>query len=286
MCVVCANSYCYPCCQLQQVKLYEDGKLDKPPIRVFNTVVNVCEICEEQSLTLLALESMKKTHQTDGTIITFNIALKRLAKQGDVAACEGIIIGMLQQGVEPTVVSYTTAIASCAANKENKNPTVAYEWIKRMRSRNVMPNVITYNTALAACIDGKLESTMLGSKIASEMMADVDKQLEEGIKGNSFTTVTPDVYTKTLGRQLMKQLRENWRSDDIDMRVAKSTLRPPLLNLVDFSNTDRAEKATKQAAEVRQEIVKECEDEIEKTDLDETELEYAAAAIAHRTAEV
>lgn len=75
---------------------------------MFNTVVNACEICDEEELTLLVLEAMKKTHETDGNIITFNIALKRLARQSNVFGCEGIIIGMLQNEVEPSVVSYTT----------------------------------------------------------------------------------------------------------------------------------------------------------------------------------
>lgn len=35
----------------------------------------------------------------------------------------------------------------------------------------------------------------------------------------------------------MKQLRENWRSGDIDMALAKSTTRVPLLKLVDFEKT-------------------------------------------------
>jgi hypothetical protein len=35
----------------------------------------------------------------------------------------------------------------------------------------------------------------------------------------------------------MKQLRENWRSGDIDMTLAKSTTRIPLLKLVDFEKT-------------------------------------------------
>lgn len=32
----------------------------------------------------------------------------------------------------------------------------------------------------------------------------------------------------------MKQLRENWRSGDIDMTLAKTTTRIPFLKLVDF----------------------------------------------------
>jgi hypothetical protein len=258
--------------------------MEKPPLRVFNTVVNACEICDEHELTLLVLDAMRKTHETDGNIITFNIALKRLAKLGNVAGCEGIIIGMLQQQVEPTVVSYTTAIAACALEGK-KNPTIAYEWMKRMRSRNVMPNVISYNTALAACLDGKLTSTMLGSKIASEMLLDVDRQLEEGVKGNVYTTVFPDVYTKTLARQLMKNLRDHWRNNEIDMRVAKATVRKPLLQLVDFTKSDRAAAATValKAAAIQDD---DDDDNIDATARDETELEYAATAFLKRTAEV
>ena len=187
---------------LDWVKMYEEGKAEKPPVSVFNTCMNACEICNEEELTLLVLNSMKKTHDTEGNLITFNIALKRLAKLGNYLACEGIIIGMLQAGVEPSVVSYTTAIAACASS-DPKQATVAYEWMKRMRSCRVNPNVLTYNTALAACLDGKLESTMLASNIASEMIADVEKQLTESgdddaAEENEYTNVLPDAATKYL----------------------------------------------------------------------------------------
>ena len=225
---------------------------------------------------------MKKTHEVDGNIITFNIALKRLAKQGAKQACEGIIIGMLQNGVEPTVVSYTTAIAAGASDP--KDSSYAYEWLKRMRSRNVLPNVITYNTALATCLDGTFESTLLGSKIASEMLADVERQLEEGFSSNALTRVIPDKYTRSLARQLMKQLRENWRSGSINVQVAKATIRVPLLKLVDFEKSEASKVAQKQTEEVGQQ---KDDDEIEATERDEFELDYSTAAtVAKRVAEV
>eukprot|EP00957_Ditylum_brightwellii_P160631 12228571-Ditylum_brightwellii.AAC.1 len=135
---------------------------------------------------------MKKTHDTEGNIITTNIALKRLAKLGQSQACEGIIIGMLQEGIEPTVVSYTTAIGACA-KEGSKNPELANQWLQRMRSRNVMPNFHTYNTALAACLDGKLESTVTGSKIAVEMLAAVNQELRDGLVGSAeYKSALPD----------------------------------------------------------------------------------------------
>jgi hypothetical protein len=269
-----------------QIKLAEKGELEKPPMTVFNTVVNACEICGEHELTLAVLDAMRKTHQTEGNIITFNIALKRLARMGNPGACEGIIIGMLQSGVEPSVVSYTTAIAACAAMKPTKDYKQAYEWLKRMRSRNIMPSVVTYNTALATCLGGEssLEATMLASKIAAEMMKDVEAQVEGGpTEGNVYTSVLPDTYTKSLARQLMKQLRENWRSGDIDMKVAKATVRVPLLKLVDFEKSEIASKAKEQTDEAKS---KRDEGELEVTERDEVELEYKTTASTHRIAEV
>jgi hypothetical protein len=59
-----------------------------------------------------------------------------------------------------------------------------------------------------------------------------------------FKSTLPDAYTKVVARQLMKQLRENWRKGDIDMALAKSTTRVPLLKLVDFDKTVNAAKMT------------------------------------------
>ena len=265
---------------LDWVKLYEGGKADKPPLSVFNTCVNVCEICDEHEVTLVVLDSMRKTHDTEGNIITFNIALKRLAKLGNSKACEGIIVGMLQAGVEPSVVSYTTAIASCAS-QEDKQPTVAYEWLKRMRSRKVNPNVLTYNTALAACLDGTLDSTFLASKIATEMLADVDVQLAaEDESYDEYTDVVPNGATKFVTAQLMKQLKQNWIEGAIDKRTATETVRVPLRQLVDFQKTEAASKAR---AKLKKSVE---EDQASSTRRGEAELEFESASTSHRSAEV
>jgi hypothetical protein len=271
---------------LDWVKLSERGYADKPPISVFNTCVNACEICNEQELTVVVLDTMQKTHSVEGNLITFNIALKRLAKQHDYRACEGIILGMLQSDVEPSVVSYTTAIAACAS-KDNKQAVIANEWLKRMRSRKVMPNVLTYNTALSACLDGTLESTFLGSKIASEMMADVEKQLQDSDSNSEeidiFTNVVPNVDTKALGRRLMEQLKQNWKAGTIEKRVATDTVRVPLLQLVDFSKTETAQRVLQAQGVTTKASDDDDGDEALATRRDEVELEYETAK---RSAEV
>jgi pentatricopeptide repeat protein len=252
---------------------------------MFNTVVNVCEVCGEEELTVKVLDAMRETHETDGNLITFNIALKRLAKQGNTMACEGIIVGMLQSGIEPSVVSYTTAIAACVA--EPKKSAIAVEWIKRMRSRLVQPNVISYNTAFASCLDGTLEGSQLGSQLAAEMVVDIQRQVDSGIlEMDEYTNIIPDFYTRTLARQLMKQLKANWESGAIDKQVAKTTLRVPLLQLVEFMKTDLAELAEKQKDFVKGGSTMGSAEEIVDQDVVPDELEYSTAISSHRAAAV
>ena len=214
------------------------------------------------------LEALRKVHGTTGNIVTTNIALKRLAKLGNTLGCEGLIIKMLEEGIEPSVVTYTTAIGACVQANDS---AMAEEWLRRMRSRNVFPNYHSYNTALAACLDGKLESTARASKIAQEMLIDIDGELENGLKGNAeYNSVIPDSYTKVLSRAIMKQLRDNWRAGDINMAVAKSTLRVPLLKLVDFDRSEAAKNVQKQKEERKEAKMKllaaldeECTDDLE-----------------------
>jgi len=256
------------------ITLANEGKADKPPVNVFNTVVNTCEVCGEEDLTVKVLDLMRDTLDTEGNIITFNIALKRLAKTGNIIGCEGILIGMLNEGIEPNVVSYTTVIGACA---KTKNAAMASMWLQRMSARNCSPNYHTYNTALAACLDGKLESTFIASKIASEMVDDATFELACGVKGLAkFKSTSPDTYTRFLARELMKQLRENWRSGDIDMALAKSTTRVPLLKLVDLGK----ELPPEVLSEIQCEIPEEEEDE--QSENSEQDYEFSLLAELHK----
>lgn len=277
---------------LDWVKLSLENKADPPPLRIFNNVVNTCEICGEEEMTVLVFEAMKATHDTEGNTITFNIALKRLAKQGQLAACEGIIIGMLEAGIEPNVVTYTTAVGACVKAMDSQ---MAYEWLRRMRSRNVGPNFHTYNTALASCLDGTLDGSQRGSLIAAEMMADVQNELMEGLKGpTDYASVIPDKYTKVLARKIIKQLRENWRAGKIDMPSAKVNERVPLKALVDFDRSESAEKIQKQR-DAMQQLKKAMAADSEGpavVELDKSEVDVDFTAVnmlhkdSHRTMEV
>lgn len=171
--------------------------------------------------------------------------------------------------------------------KDAMDAQYASRWLDRMRSRNVMPNFHTYNTALACCLDGKLESTITGSKIASEMMADIDRELAIGFKGDAdLKSVMPDTYTKTLVRNLMKQLRENWRSGEINMAVAKDTVRVPLLKLIDFDKLEAAKKMQQQLEEAKKDASNQNrneDDELEENTTNyEDEIEYAAIERLHK----
>ncbi|VEU38478.1 unnamed protein product [Pseudo-nitzschia multistriata] len=274
---------------LDWIDLYNQERAEKPPLRVFNSVVNACEVCGEEELTVRVLDAMKETHDTEGNLITFNIALKRLAKQGNSMACEGIIIGMLQGGIEPSVVTYTTAIASCVADP--KKSDVAIEWIKRMKSRLVQPNVITYNTAFASCLDGTIEGTKRASELAVGMINDIKSQLDAGILSkDDYTNIIPNFYTRTLAKSLVEQADAQMKKGELDEDDAESTIRGPFLELVDFLNSDLAQLAEKQKQYVKDQL-DDKEADIETTienaeeEVDE-ELEYSVAISTHRAAMV
>lgn len=200
-----------------------------------------------------------------------------------------------ESGVKPSVVSYTTAIAACAAS-EQKQPKRAYEWIKRMRIMGVKPNAITYNTALSACLDGKLESTELASVMAKEMLEQVEEQIisessdddAESRKKpkDEYTDVIPDYTTRIVARKMMQQLKENWVNGDIEKKLATSTIRPPLLDLSTFSTLAKIEqyKAKKQQQIQEQQDDNRDLDDILSTQQMERELDYTDAA--RRVAEI
>lgn len=267
--------------------MYKQGRAEKPPLRVFNTVVNACEVCMEEELTVKVLDAMKETHDTEGNLITFNIALKRLAKQGNTMACEGIIIGMLQGGIEPSVVTYTTAVAACVT-AEPKRSDIAIEWIKRMKSRLVRPNVITYNTAFASCLDGTAEGTLHASELAKMLIEDIKTQLDMGIlEKDDYTNIIPNYYTRTLAKNLMEQLEGQVKSGDIDQEEGETTIRESFVELADYLTSDLAAMAEKQKRFVRN-LLEEKEETIDdKDDEDEEdELDYSVAISTHRAAMV
>ena len=63
---------------------------------------------------------------------------------------------------------------------------------------------------------------VVGVKIATDMLEDAETEISCGPKGSyDFRSTLMDSYTKVLARQLMKRLRENWRSGVVDMALGK-----------------------------------------------------------------
>ena len=135
-----------------QITLATEGKTNNPSINVFNTVVNTCEGYGKEELTVKVLDIMRDTVDIKGNIITFNIALKQLAK-----AVEGILIGMLNKGLEPNVVSYITTIGLCS-KQGAQNAAAASMWLERMRLRSVTGNWGPTLTSRSCCPSGTRSS--------------------------------------------------------------------------------------------------------------------------------
>lgn len=83
----------------------------------------------------------------------------------------------------------------------------------------------------------------------------------------------------------MKQLRENWRTGDIDMTLAKSTTRIPLLKLVDFQKTIDAARLAEIQCDAPDAVEEDVEEENAEQDYEFTLLKDIHKE-EHRTAMV
>ena len=100
-----------------------------------------------------------------------------------------------------------------------------------MRLRGVRPNCYTYTTALVACLDGAVNITYVSAKIATDMLEDAKTEIACGLKGPyDFRSTLPNLYTKVMARQPMKQLQENCRSGELNMALAKASPWVPQIN--------------------------------------------------------
>ena len=59
---------------------------------------------------------------------------------------------MKQQGVIPTVITYSALISAC---EKGKHPERALEMFDKMQQQDMLPNVITYSALISACGKGK-----------------------------------------------------------------------------------------------------------------------------------
>ncbi len=237
------------------------GDKEPPSLKAFNSVLNSCEECGETELTLAVLDKMREIHGTDGNVITFNIALKRLAKSGNPAACEGIIIGMLESRIEPSVVSFSTAIAACAS-AEPAQPATAAEWLRRMEMRRCFPNYHTYNTVLSTCEKaGDLEGVTVGFKVAKKFVEEAKKEAmlckevgsDEGVDitaqegaGESrhvpfdayeLESVLPDTYSRSLSKNLLTKAQELFYNGELSEKEFKDSMKPAFLELAEFDKS-------------------------------------------------
>merc|ERR1719321_512662 len=66
------------------------------------------------------------------------------AQTGDVQKAEEWLVKMLEDGVEPNVITFNAVIAACAKKQQGRR---AENWIEKMKRAEVLPNSFSYNSA-------------------------------------------------------------------------------------------------------------------------------------------
>merc|ERR1719161_2278875 len=66
------------------------------------------------------------------------------AQTGDVQKAEEWLVKMLEDGVEPNVITFNAVIAACAKKGQGRR---AENWLEKMKLAEVLPNSFSYNSA-------------------------------------------------------------------------------------------------------------------------------------------
>merc|ERR1719281_1500839 len=66
------------------------------------------------------------------------------ANVGDVQKAEEWLVKMLEDGVEPNVITFNAVIAACAKKGQGRR---AENWLEKMKMADVLPNSFSYNSA-------------------------------------------------------------------------------------------------------------------------------------------
>merc|ERR1719389_1560496 len=65
------------------------------------------------------------------------------AQTGDVQKAEEWLVKMLEDGVEPNVITFNAVIAACAKKGQGRR---AEDWLEKMKMVDVLPNSFSYNS--------------------------------------------------------------------------------------------------------------------------------------------
>ena len=94
---------------------------------------------------------IRRVRKTPLSLFRYNIALRTLARRGDVKAARELLREMERDVAAPNVQTYTTLVSACATARDGPG---ALATVREMAARGVEPNEVTFRTALDACVGG------------------------------------------------------------------------------------------------------------------------------------
>ncbi|XP_021902141.1 LOW QUALITY PROTEIN: pentatricopeptide repeat-containing protein At4g16390, chloroplastic [Carica papaya] len=117
------------------------GKLfEQDAVVILNNMLN-------PETALLALKYFQQNLKPSREVILYNVTLKVFRKCKDLDGAEKLVEKMLERGVKPDNVTFSTII-SCA--RMSSSPIKAVEWLEKMPSFGCEPDDVTYSAMIDA----------------------------------------------------------------------------------------------------------------------------------------
>ncbi|KAJ8551782.1 hypothetical protein K7X08_021797 [Anisodus acutangulus] len=111
-----------------------------------DAVVTLNNMCNSETA-LLALKYFQERLKLSKEVIIYNVTLKVLRKNKDLDRAEKVFDEMLERGVKPDNVTFSTII-SCA--RQCNLPEKAIEWFEKLPSFGCEPDDVTYSVMIDA----------------------------------------------------------------------------------------------------------------------------------------
>lgn len=144
-----------------------------PSISAYNAVIACAEKLGKVKSLVPLLQEMESL-DIDSNAVTYNIAMRALARKNDWGKAWDLVDEMVDKGIQPTVHTFTTMISCC---ESSHNAEQAMIFLDEMDRLNIEADIVAYNAALKVCLEHHPEEAL-------EVLSRMDSL---GLKGDKTT---------------------------------------------------------------------------------------------------
>ncbi|KAK4396303.1 40S ribosomal protein S23 [Sesamum angolense] len=144
--------------------------LSSPNMHAYRTIIDVCGLCGDYLKSRTIYEELLAGNITPNTYVVnslMNVNSHDLSYTLEIYKKMEILRSMREAGIQPDVITYTTAIKICV---EHKNPKLAFTLFAEMKKYQIQPNLVEARIVVLAVLRKIKEKYIAGNSIKDDML--------------------------------------------------------------------------------------------------------------------